>query len=259
MTSPSSFLFIATPSFNSQVSYSYLHSLLQATVLFNEQHLSFGLSVNCGDSLVTRSRNTLVAYFLREPQATHLMFIDSDIGYEATDILKLIHHDQDIVAGAYPLKRLNWDNIATNQQKTPADAEQAGAVFGTNLYNRAKPNHKPIYRTLGPLVEAKDVATGFMLIKRSVIESLVKHHPELHYLPDNNQNPNLAPFLYDLFHPMIDPKDHSYLSEDFAFCRLWQNLGGRVWLDPTIKLTHTGSYTFSGDYSQFFHSYTWKI
>jgi len=259
MASPSPYLFIATPSYNGQITYEYFHSFLQLNLLLNQHQIPYGVAFSCHDSLVTRARNTLVAYFLRDTQATHLMFIDTDIGYEAADVLKLLHHNQDIVTGVYPKKILDWENIASSQADNPQATEQAGAVFGVNLLNRGQPTHQPIYKTKGPLVEALDADTGFMLIKRQVIEKIIKHHPELHYQFVKNLDPTLAPHIFNLFHPIIDPKDNRYLSEDFAFCRLWQNLGGKVWIDPTIKLTHTGTYTFSGDYSQFFQAHTKKV
>jgi len=52
---------------------------------------------------------------------------------------------------------------------------------------------------------------------------------------------------YALFDTMIDEKDQRrYLSEDYAFCRRWQNIGGSVWLDPFITLNHYGNYLFQG-------------
>jgi hypothetical protein len=47
-----------------------------------------------------------------------------------------------------------------------------------------------------------------------------------------------------------------YLSEDYAFCRRWQKLGGEIWLDPLVKLDHIGHYTFNGNISKMFYSST---
>ena len=49
------------------------------------------------------------------------------------------------------------------------------------------------------------------------------------------------------FDTALDPVDNRYLSEDYFFCRLWQQLGGKIWLEPSIKLNHIGSYTFEGN------------
>jgi hypothetical protein len=68
-----------------------------------------------------------------------------------------------------------------------------------------------------------------------------------HTLP----TPSASPNQYALFDTMIVPKDRDpetrhYLSEDYAFCRRWRSLGGRVWLDTRGKLTHIGTHEFEG-------------
>ena len=45
---------------------------------------------------------------------------------------------------------------------------------------------------------------------------------------------------------MIEPETGIYLSEDYAFCRRWRDLGGEIWLDAQGSLTHSGSCDFTG-------------
>ena len=45
---------------------------------------------------------------------------------------------------------------------------------------------------------------------------------------------------------MIDPETREYLSEDFGFCRLWRELGGKIRLDAEGSLVHTGVHDFIG-------------
>jgi hypothetical protein len=60
------------------------------------------------------------------------------------------------------------------------------------------------------------------------------------------------PFMYALFDTMIDPESRRYLSEDYTFCRLWQMMGGDVFLDPRTGLNHVGHYTFKGNIRKLF-------
>jgi hypothetical protein len=99
---------IATPSHNSAVFINYMLSAIQ----FQEACFAAGLRLDFffrhGDSLVTRARNDCVAYFLTNPQFTHLFWVDADIGYSPEAALRLLRADRDIVAGVYPLKREDW-------------------------------------------------------------------------------------------------------------------------------------------------------
>jgi hypothetical protein len=91
-----------------------------------------------------------------------------------------------------------------------------------------------------------------MCIEKSVIQKLFDKHPEMKYVNDINVDQKFEPFMYALFDTMIDPESRRYLSEDYTFCRLWQNMGGDVWLDPRTALNHVGHYTFRGNIRKLF-------
>ena len=48
------------------------------------------------------------------------------------------------------------------------------------------------------------------------------------------------------FDCMIDPTTKRYLSEDYAFCRRWQQIGGKIYADLATTLGHVGNLPFSG-------------
>ena len=52
---------------------------------------------------------------------------------------------------------------------------------------------------------------------------------------------------YAFFDTMIEPETKRYLSEDYAFCRLWQKIGGKVYADIVSGLNHYGTYAFKGN------------
>ena len=66
-------------------------------------------------------------------------------------------------------------------------------------------------------------------------------------LNDINVDEKFEKHMYALFDTMIDPDSRRYLSEDYTFCRLWQQMGGEVFLDPRTGLNHVGHYTFRGN------------
>ena len=82
-----------------------------------------------------------------------------------------------------------------------------------------------------------------MCIKKEVIQQMFDNHPELKYANDINVDQKFEKHMYALFDTMIDPESRRYLSEDYTSRRLWQQMGGEVYLDPEQHLTHVGHYT----------------
>ena len=234
-------LFVATPCYGGLVHQSYMTStvaLLQAGVA-----LGFPVSVELlgHDSLVTRSRNALVAKFLDAETATHLLFVDADIAFEVDQVVRMLRFNQDVVAGMYPLKMIRWDATAVErvQSGEPPDSAPLSYV--------GWPCEGEELETQDGFVTGLFAGTGFMLVKRSVFHRMIEAFPETRYTAAHTQPvPFSSPNQYALFDCMIDPDTGHYLSEDYAFCRRWRSIGGRVWLDTQGELTHIGTHEFAG-------------
>lgn len=202
----------------------------------------FSISLNLlgKDSLITRARNTLVSQFMEMSEATHLMFIDSDITFEPELVHRMLVFDQDVVGGMYPAKALCWNPPPQIDKREPpqtATLQYVGKFCeGGELERR------------GPFATGVYCGTGFVMIKRRVIQRLIAAHPECLYTSDHVYTPTRSERkYYALFECMIDPETREYLSEDFGFCRLWRALGGQIWLDVEASLVHTGSHDFIGN------------
>src|SRR5271168_1520339 len=106
-------LVLATPCFGGQISVLYAASLLKLQKLVRS-YSDFNLKIlfKDGDALITRARASLVAQFLDDPSATHLLFIDADIGFEPQQVLRLLEFGADVTAAVYPVKQINWDQMA---------------------------------------------------------------------------------------------------------------------------------------------------
>jgi hypothetical protein len=88
-----------------------------------------------------------------------------------------------------------------------------------------------------------------MCIKRDVFSQMMAKYPELNYLPDGPPNPQ-AHLHWLFFDCMVDPDDGRYLSEDYAFCSRWRDIGGKIWVDLQCKLLHLGQHNFRGDFAE---------
>src|SRR5947209_16694985 len=89
----------------------YAWSLAQTPVIFMRSGIGLLYQYRTSDALVANSRNHLATQFL-ETAATHLMWIDADIGFNGLDIVSMLVADQDIICGLYPKKAIAWKRVA---------------------------------------------------------------------------------------------------------------------------------------------------
>lgn len=245
--------FIATPCYGGQLNEPYFRSTVKMMTFFNQHQIPLAFGTIANESLVTRARNVLLAYFLNSDY-THLLFIDADIEFQTEDVLKLYAHDKDVIVGAYPKKGVAWDKIRANLNDVSNKDKQLSnrdiAAFGSDYAINFKFINKEA-KTIAVengLVKLHDAGTGFMMIKREAILKMIKAYPEFKYNNDVNiSDDSLKDHFYAIFDTMIDPIDRRYLSEDYTFCRRWQDIGGDIWLDPSISLNHYGHFCFQGN------------
>lgn len=237
-------LVIGTPCYGGLVAQGYMESIIALMIYGSAQGFDMTLAMNGHDSLITRSRNKIVATFLDRHDATHLFFIDADISFKPEAVKRLLDFDQDVVAGMYPIKNIDWPRFQNRVKPGAGEAElrELGLNFvGTPLEGEGREERNGF-------VTGSYAGTGFMLIKRRVIERMIAAYPETKYEVAHTY-PRVAkqsPNQYALFDCMIEKGTNIYLSEDFAFCQRWRALGGKIWLDTETRLTHTGVYAYEG-------------
>jgi len=235
---------IGTPCYGGLVVQGYMESVIQLMAYASRSDFDVSLALLGGDSLITRSRNKLVATFLDMPQATHLMFIDADISFRPEDVHRMIKFDNEVVAGMYPVKNFDWTQFKNKMSSDMSEEKLAEA--GLHFVGMPCPEKDREQRN--GFVTGTYAGTGFMLIKRSALERMIFAYPQTKYalahvypIPKERSNN-----LYALFDCIIEPGTNAYLSEDFTFCRRWREIGGKIWLDPYSKLCHYGTFRFQG-------------
>jgi len=178
--------------------------------------LDWTMETMTNESLISRARNTLVAKFLNNPQSTHLMFIDADIGWEPWHLLVLLNRDVDVIGGLYPMKSLpvKWVVNGFDGAETGPDGLQ----------------------------EVSKTGTGFMLVKRHVFDKLTAHPAVKPFNNDIGLPKELDQHLRTYYDTAV--RENRYYSEDWTFSENWRDMGGRIWVDKRVLLKHTGTYTF---------------
>lgn len=233
-------VFIATPCFGGLVSQHYMQSVISLIQYAGQAGFDATLALLGHDSLITRSRNTLVTQFLNTPAATHLLFIDADISFDPRQVHEMLAFDQDVVAGIYPLKVINWDNAALKRLTGGETFQTAPLLYVGTMCTGSELERQ------GRFVTGVYCGGGFLMIKRQAIEQMIAAYPEARYKNVHAFSNAKGEENYALFECLIDPETKTYISEDFGFCQKWRDLGGKIWLDTESRLTHIGAFSFVG-------------
>ena len=212
-------LHIGIPCYGGMVSEPTMTSFLRFVLLAQQAGLNWSLDTMVNESLITRGRNNLMSKMMTNTAATHFMFIDADIRFQPESILQMLAYEKDVIGGLYPKKALPVSYVI---------------------------NLKPQTKIQGDIFTVDTMGTGFLLFKRKVYEDLIAAHPECKYVDDVGLGKQYEPMMYSIFDCKIDERGH-YLSEDWLFCRRWQELGGEIWAHSKVLLNHVGHYEYAGD------------
>lgn len=229
-------LFISTPCYGGMCLQQYAQSLLDL-----RGQVKFKIDSTVNESLISRARCLATERFVRDPDCDRMLFIDSDIGFPVEAVKAMIECDHDVAVVPYPKKYIFWDKAEKLiEEKGDVPTAEVAAASASMAVNKTHDG------------TVRDGATGFMMIKKEVILKMQEAYPELKVRNDH-ENATI-PHYWGLFDTMIEPGPpgylNRYLSEDYAFCRRWQKIGGKVnMLDPIPRLGHVGNLTFRSQYN----------
>ena len=213
-------IFIATPAFTGMT-----HVLYTLSLAHTATHLAFAghetiIRIHSSGSLLIMERNSLLDAFL-QTECTHILCIDSDMGWRHEAVLSMLEHDKDFVAGCYPIRK-----------KPDTFHFQAVEKDDGSLV------------TEGPLVKMLYIPAGFMLIKRHVIEEMQRKLTHLNY---ESADPSCGGRIQcALFNTEI--VDGILWGEDYVFCRHARHAGFDIWVDPRYGFNHCGTIGCLADY-----------
>jgi hypothetical protein len=207
---------IAMPCYGGMLTESTFMSFIKWANTARQLGIDWTLETMVNESLISRARNTLTAKFLDMPEATHLFFVDADIGWEPWHLLVLLNRDVDVIGGLYPMKTMPIKWVVNG-----FDGAEEGA---------------------DGLQEVSKAGTGFLLMKKHVFEKMNGHPAVKQYKNDIGLDPKYDKHLKTYFETAV--RQNRYYSEDWTFCENWRDLGGRIWVDKRVLLRHSGSYVF---------------
>jgi hypothetical protein len=246
-------LFVAAPMYGGQCAGMFAKSASDLSSLCTQYNIPLQFYYLFNESLITRARNYCCDEFMRS-NAQHLMFIDSDIGFNPQDVIALMAlqanetEKYDIIGGPYPKKCISWEKIKHAVDKGVADDDPniLERYVGDYVFN-PKGGQQSI--PLSQPVEVLEIGTGFMMISKEAMKKFDESYRELYsYKPDHVRTEHFdgTREILMYFQAEIDPVSKRYLSEDYWFCQKAQQIGLRTWFCPWMKLQHVGTYIFGG-------------
>lgn len=248
-------LFVATPMFGGMCHGTYARSMLELSTTCMRYGIDMRVHYLFNESLIQRARIYQCDEFIRSG-ATHMLFIDADIGFNANDVIAMLalqtdDSPYDILAAPYPKKTIAWEKVKAAVDKGLADKDPnvLEQFVGDYVFNPVMPENQTEAKIrIDEPCEVLESGTGFMMIRRNTFEMYEKAFPERKYLPDHVRTANFdgSREIYEYFRVSVDPASRRLLSEDYAFCQDIRGIGGKVWLCPWIQLQHTGTMTFGG-------------
>lgn len=244
-------LFLAVPMYGGQCAGMFAKSVADLSSMCTSHGIEMRSYFLFNESLITRARNYCVDEFMRS-DCTHMMFIDSDIGFDPRDVIAMLalqsdDTEYDVIAGPYPKKCISWEKIKLAVDKGMADQDPniLEKYVGDYVFN---PKGGGGQIRIDVPVEVSEVGTGFMMTRRRTFEKFVEAYPQYSYKPDHVRTEHFdgSREIMQYFQAEIDPKSKRYLSEDYWFCQKLIDIGAKIWYCPWMRLQHVGSYIFGG-------------
>lgn len=216
-------LIISTPCDNNSLDMHYVSSLSQTIGMVRGfgGHVDWHTSPGCADLPLARAK--LFGKFYRS-DATHMLLVDSDMGFNPNDVLRLLLANREYMGAAGPKKGYPIIFAANN-------ATEDGDIMPTEIEMQTG------------IIKCTEVGAAFMLMSKACATKMVEaYKDELAW--DSGE----GIMEYAVYDPMVftTPKGKRMRwSEDFSFCKRWRKIGGEIYLMPDIELKHTGTHTWS--------------
>jgi hypothetical protein len=238
-------ILIATPAYGEMFYTPYVSSVirLQKLMARNKWDSTFA-SIAYAD--IVECRNFLLTHFYDKTDATHLLFIDADMGYDPKLVADMVGLRKPVVGVIAPRRQIDLNRLADLAAKGEK-AESAIARSHDFLVRPVKRTGKP--RIVNGFMEVEGCGAGIMLIERGCVKTMLAKLPKLSDTAAKKSSP-LAKNLDRLiraFEPIT--VDGGRLSEDYSFCHRWRNdCGGEVWANIAHQIVHVGLHRFAGRY-----------
>jgi len=238
-------LMIATPAYGEAFYTPCVSSLLGLTRLLHKRGIDFAFNA-LSYSEIAESRNFLLTHWYDRTDASHLLFVDADMGFPPALIADMLDFDKPLVGAVYPKRALDVKRLA----QLAADGKDAARALAKAQDFVLRPLRGARTAPGRPgFIEVEACGAGILLVQRACIERMLAAMPRI----ADGKAKNASPLAKNLDR-LIRAFDVVYanglrLSEDFSFCYRWRHgCKGEVWANIAHEITHMGLHRFSGSY-----------
>ncbi len=241
-------IFVATPAYGGMCYLPYVNGLLELQHACLSTGLAFEYFYLSGTALLHQQRNVAVERFLHSG-LSHMMFIDADIGFRGSDVIRMFEQQHDVMLGLYPSKSINWAAVAEAARSDPSAPPERLALFSADYSQTAYAVDGAQSRIqLDAVSEIHSGGAGLMMIARPVFDTMAQAYPEtqVQFPPSyRNLSPN-STSMYEHFEFLREPDGRS-LSEDLSFCKKWRMCGGKLYACSWFQTVHAGVHLYEGN------------
>ena len=237
-------IIVATPVFGDVFYTPYVQSLLRLQRAARERQWAVH-HMTVSYAHINESRNYLITNWYDKTEASHLLFVDADMGFDPRLIFDMVALDKPVTGVIYTKRQVDLKRLAELAAKEPADRAIARAH---DFIIRPVRGRAP--RRLGGFIEVEGCGTGIMLIQRAAIATMLKTLPEISDPTATNASPLGAGL--DRMIRVFDniTVDRKLLVNDFAFCHRWRTLcQGELWARADQAVTHIGLHKYGARYT----------
>jgi len=242
---------VLTP-FGSPMGYiNYFMSLMQLREMCRDNDVKLNYFFEKNASLITHARNDMVNNFLFNSTAEFMIFIDSDVEFDPSYIVKWVKEKKDFASGTYPTKKIYQDQIDKVLELGVNKWEDIEPKSYKYAISFTEDNMNKGIKVENGMIVADRVATGFMFISRKLLMDMIAkadtfppHFNFVKYDLENDYRQEKGKIGYTFFDTMH--KEGRAIGEDYAFCERLKFLGYKILVEPNIKLNHIGSHTYKG-------------
>jgi hypothetical protein len=235
-------ILIASPTYDGSVRVEYMRALFQTTDYFNKAGIGWDMVVE-PSTVLHIMRSVMATKAVLESDFTHLLFIDTDMGFSASIVQRMVEADKALIAAIYPYRAFPLHEVVEEGGKTLRQLISEKAPYAV----RFAPDTTNI-TIAGGICEVDTIGTGLMLIKtdalrtmidKAGIEKFANHFPYDQWLKN--------PFYYAFFDHIIE--NGMYLGEDYSFCRRWQrHMGEPIHAICDTEIMHVGNLPVIGNF-----------
>jgi glycosyltransferase involved in cell wall biosynthesis len=262
-------IIIATPFYELKGFSPYISSLTATTRLLTAHGIEWDFMELSGDSYVHRARNSMCMNFLSDPYNTDLFFIDSDMAWDPQAFINMVFRPEPIIGGTYPVKN-KWDSWTSRPEPFGDDKDQH--YMGMKLPDGSS------------LIQATQLAGGFLRIKRSVLEKFIEFYPT-HRYGDTHPNPEMHQEQVEFFTAGVDREPEikllreievlmesqngsgvdlktlkprfdglkgirQFIGEDYTFSNRLRAMGIQLFIYPNATISHFGIQGWTGNFDE---------